>query len=138
MKGFRRNPAALVVACMTVMSVLTPRGAVAQDAREAASWMCRVKLISEAEPDMTSIDSILKSIIKPGMTDEQKCMAVYRFVHRHRFWAPSSRPVENGKSVADPLLTVNCFPALICQQDSSVTGGFWAGLGYDVRYWHLG
>lgn len=120
--------------CLVFFPALMLGGAACLD---AATWLCRVKLVGEAEPDTTSVTSILKDITQPDMTDEKKCIAVYQFVHRHRFWAPSSAPVENGRSVADPVLQTNCFGALICQQDAAITGAFWAGLGFDVRYWQL-
>ena len=101
------------------------------------TWLCRVKLVSEAEPDMTSVESILKSITQPDMTDEKKCIAVYQFVHRHRFWYPSAAATQNGRAVNDPVLQANCYATLICQQDAAITGALWAGLGYDVRYWQL-
>ncbi|MFB3891399.1 MAG: hypothetical protein ACE15C_05175 [Phycisphaerae bacterium] len=100
--------------------------------------LCRARLTTDVEPDMTSIESVVRSIIRPGMTDEEKCMALYWFVHDHRYWYPSFYPVENSKPVADPVLIVNCYPALICQNDATVTTAFWAAAGFDVRYWQLG
>lgn len=103
---------------------------------KTARKMCRIKLISEVEPEMTSIDSILKSIIKPGMNDEQKCIAVMRFVNMHTFWAPSDCGIDHG--VRDPIVALNCYAPTICQQDAAVLcAGLWAMLGYDVRFWQL-
>ena len=102
-----------------------------------ARKICRVKLVSEVEPDMTSIDTILKAIIKPGMNDEQKCVAVMRFVTSHIFWGPSSAGRDFG--VHDPIALLNCYVATICQQDAAVLcPALWTALGYDVRYWQLG
>jgi len=103
-----------------------------------AAWLCRVKVLAPGEPDMTSIEDILAGILEPGMTDEKKCLEIYRFVHKHRFWYPSAAGMLNGRAVDDPVLQANCYATLICQQDSAITGALWAAAGFDVRYWQLG
>ncbi|MHC4716169.1 MAG: hypothetical protein ACYS5V_04310 [Planctomycetota bacterium] len=128
---------AFLAVTLALIPCAVPTPARGQARQTKGGYLCQVRLVSEAEPDMTSVGSILRSITRPGMTDEQKCLAVYRFVHEHRYWYPAARPSELGRPVFDPVLTVNCFAPLICQQDAAVTGAFWAGLGYDVRYWQL-
>ena len=122
--------------CLGFSAALMVGGACVE-AADDATWLCRLKLVSEAEPDMTSVESILKDITRPDMTDELKCIAVYQFVHQHRFWYPSAAAMQNGRAVSDPVLQANCYATLICQQDAAITGALWAGLGYDVRYWQL-
>ena len=101
-----------------------------------ARKICRVKLVSEVEPEMTSIDAILKSIIKPGMNDEQKTVAVMKFVNSHIYWAPSDCGVDHG--ARDPIVLLNSYCATICQQDAAVLcPAFWTALGYDARFWQL-
>jgi hypothetical protein len=126
---------------LIALTVVASPGGAADDpagGRPGAGRLCRVRLVGEAEPDTTSVDTILAGIIKPGMNDEEKCMAVYRYVSEHRFWYPAATPRERGRYMCDPVLMMNCYPAMICQADTGVTAGFWAGLGYDVRYWQLG
>ena len=105
---------------------------------ESSRWLCRVKLLAPGEPDMTSIEDIVASVTTPDMTDEKKCLEIYRFVHKHRFWYPSAAGLQNGRAVDDPVLQANCYATLICQQDSAITSALWAAAGYDVRYWQLG
>ena len=132
MRRFAREVSVSVSVVAAVLFTASPAFAAGD-----TTWLCRVKLVSEAEPDMTSVESILKGITQPDMTDEKKCLAVYQFVHRHRFWYPSAAAMQNGRAVNDPVLQANCYATLICQQDAAITGALWAGLGYDVRYWQL-
>ena len=95
-----------------------------------------LKVISENVPDVSSVDALLRQIIKPGMSDEQKCSAVWRVVYEHRFWRPASCGWYPWGGT-DPILNLNCFAPTICQQDSEMLCGLWSMLGYDVRLWQL-
>ena len=113
-------------------------GPVVEGSSSSAGRLCRVRLVTDAEPDVTSIESILRSVLRERMTDEQKCLALFWFAHDHRYWYPRFYPVRNDRAVYDPVLIVNCYPAIICQQDAAVTSALWAAAGFDVRYWQLG
>ncbi len=104
---------------------------------ETGARAFNLKLLSENVPDVSSIEALLGGIIKPGMTDEEKCKAVWRVVYEHRFWRPSSCG-KYGWGGTDPILNLNCFAPTICQQDSEMLCGLWTQLGYDVRMWQLG
>ena len=134
----RRIALLLSIGMLSASAVAQTRLPDGQGPDAAARVLCRVKLVAPGEPDMTSVEDILASILKPGMTDEEKCVAIYRFVHEHRFWYPSAAARQNGRSVDDPVLQSNCYATLICQQDAAITGALWAAAGYDVRYWQLG
>jgi len=125
----------LIIFCIVFIAKVI----IAQELGEIAQKVCNIKLTSEVEPDMTSVDSVLKSIIKPSMNDEEKCIEVIKFVNEHRFWAPSSRGTGPGtdEGGTDPILLLNSFTPTICQQDAALCSAFWACLGYDVRYWQL-
>ncbi|RPI64631.1 MAG: hypothetical protein EHM48_00455, partial [Planctomycetaceae bacterium] len=58
---------------------------------QEAQAVYKLKIISDVTPDVTSVDALLSQIIKPGMTDEQKCAAAWQVVFQGRFWSPSSR-----------------------------------------------
>ena len=107
-------------------------------AKGTAMKACRIKVVTDSVPDLTSIEALKRSIIKPGMTDDEKAKAVWRAVHEHRFWNPyqrnSYRRVFGG---TDPILNLNCFAATICQQDSEMCCGLWSALGFSVRMWQL-
>ncbi|OGF48294.1 MAG: hypothetical protein A2452_12285 [Candidatus Firestonebacteria bacterium RIFOXYC2_FULL_39_67] len=111
----------------------------AQDFVKPVNKICNINLVSDVEPDMTSLDSIIKDITKPGMTDEQKCLEAMKFVNEHRFWAPSLRTPGYGldEGGTDLILLMNSTIPTICQQDAALCSILWMCMGYDVRYWQL-
>ncbi len=77
------------------------------------------KVVTDAVPDMTTVESLLADIIRPDMTDEQKCTAVWKLVHRNQFWNSSSRlKLRRRFGGTDPVVMLNCSAQTICQQDS--------------------
>jgi len=83
------------------------------------------------------MEAILSAVVKPGMNDEEKCLALLQFASGSRFWAPSSRPTDVG--IADPIVLLNCFAPTICQQDAAVLcASLWTAAGFPARYWQLG
>jgi len=90
-------------------------------------------------PDLTSVEDFLTQAITPGMTDEQKCMAVWQMVYYMHFWNPSSRGcIRDELGGTDPILNVHCFAPTICQEDAEIAIAYWGLLGYSTRMWQLG
>ena len=126
-----------VALALPFASLWTGRAEGAAPGAGHARRICRARLVSELEPEMTTVDSILEKIVRRGMSDEEKCTAVMKYVNGHVFWGPSDRGTDHG--IGDPIVLLNCYTATICQQDAAVlTAALWSALGYDVRYWQLG
>ena len=89
-----------------------------------------LKVVTDAVPDMTSLDALLKEIIQPGMTDEAKCTAVWRTVHEYRFANASSCGNLAQVRGTDPILIFNCFAPTICQQDAEMCVAMWSACGW--------
>lgn len=54
-----------------------------------------IKIVSEKNPDCSSVDNIVKGIIKPGMSDQQKAEAVfYYLVYRLYHYAYPQEPLS--------------------------------------------
>lgn len=84
-----------------------------------------VKVVSDKNPDCSSIDNIVKSIIKPGMTDQQKAEAVfyylvYRLFHYAYPQEPLSYALKPRKAsnemvcVMDTVKNLNIYGHAIC------------------------
>ena len=110
-----------------------------EPADQEAPELFNLKVISDTVPDITSTEALLKEIIKPGMSDQEKATAVWQVVYHSRFWNPSSRGnlrAELGGT--DPIITMNCFSPTICQEDAENCIALWGLLGYSARMWQLG
>lgn len=84
-----------------------------------------VKVVSDKNPDCSNIDNIVKAIIKPGMTDQEKAEAVFYFlVYRLYHYAypqePLSYSIKNKKAahenvcVMDTIKNLNIYGHAIC------------------------
>jgi hypothetical protein len=121
---------------LSLLVVLAIAGAAAAD---QADRIYELKLVSEASPDLTSVEDFLAQAITPGMTDEQKCMAVWEMVYLNRFWNPSSRQsLRLWLGGSEPIANIHCSAATICQEDAEIAIAYWGLLGYSTRMWQLG
>jgi hypothetical protein len=42
--------------------------------------VCNIKVVSDKVPDVSSLEAWRRSFIKPGMSDEEKALAIWRSV----------------------------------------------------------
>ncbi len=55
--------------------------------------MISPKIVSVHTPDASSPEAVVRSIIKPGMTSEEKALAVWRYCWRNTYHWPAPKPV---------------------------------------------
>jgi hypothetical protein len=108
----------------------------AEDAAIAAG----VKVVSEKNPDASSVETILASIIKPDMTPQQKAEAIFDYlVHRTYHCMPPEEPTadvikqrqyfgENAK-VQDATKMLNVYGHAICGSVAWVINEFYNTAG---------
>ncbi len=96
----------------------------------------RIKLVSDSVPDVSSVDAMLQSVLRPGMTDAEKCAAIRDLVWKSRYHSPDNTP--NHHTIADPVVYLNCFSGYICSQDSAIVSALWTAAGYEARAYELG
>ncbi len=71
----------------------------------------------QGDPDLTSIESILNSILETGMSDEQKCLAIWKMLVD---WRYHHYPAEGGAEIHDPVKFLNVYGYGFCD-DSAAT-----------------
>jgi hypothetical protein len=67
-------------------------------------------------PDLTSTNSILQSVIKEGMTDEEKAIAIWKFLVD---WRYHYYPAEGGQEVHDPIKFINVYGYGFCDDSAA-------------------
>ncbi|MCW8130619.1 MAG: hypothetical protein KIS92_09740, partial [Planctomycetota bacterium] len=84
-----------------------------------------VKVVSEKNPDASTAESILNTILKPGMNDQQKCEALFEYLVTHTYHhAVPEHPMadalkqrkyfgENTK-VVDAIKALNVYGHALC------------------------
>lgn len=85
-------------------------------------------------PDLTTVEGMLKSILKPGMTDEQKAIAIWQFL---RDWRYHYYPAEGGDEVHDPVKFINVYGYGFCDDSASNFAVLCKAAGIRGRIWGL-
>src|SRR5690242_16874446 len=77
--------------------------------------VCHVKVVSDKVTDMTNLETWKKAIIKDGMTDAQKAMAVWKTVRTFQHQeAPPNEYLQNELAVQDPFKIFNVYGYSLC------------------------
>lgn len=108
----------LSVACLSLFALLTP----SVNAKAVSPWITTDRTV-----DCSSYETIVKGVIKDGMTDEQKAIAMYTFfrqmVYHYRNTAESRNPVK----------CVNVIGNTLCGSQATCMKGLLAAAGIKAR-----
>ncbi len=100
------------------------------------------KLTSEHTPDLYDLDSYVKSIIKPGMTQKQRAITLWRAYSRQMYhW---NNPVEyplikpgQYNDVTDPIRLMNVYGYTLCFCSAEGMEALWRQAGLEAREFGL-
>ena len=86
-------------------------------------WIRRVGM-----PDTRNLQSIVDSIVKPGMSDKEKARRIWEFEINNRFHATTQ-----DDEVADVVKRVNVYGYTLCYDESKDISDMWRAAGLKVR-----
>ncbi len=75
---------ALAAAALVALSPIAPAG----DRAAPGARLNGLKILSDRIDDVTTEDNILKSFVKPGMTDQERARAIWTALIKYRHQAP--------------------------------------------------
>src|SRR5262245_21818802 len=84
--------------------------------------------LSNGLNEFRSMPEIVARAIRPGMTDREKAVALWRLQTTHRFHASSG-----DNEVNDPVKVFNVYGYTTCGNDSICLAGLWQAAGLTVR-----
>ncbi len=84
--------------------------------------------LSNGRNDFRSLAEIVARAVKPGMSDREKAIALWRLQSTHRFHASSG-----DNEVNDPVKVFNVYGYTTCGNDSICLAGLWRAAGFAVR-----
>lgn len=92
------------------------------------------RLALKGWPDLSSSEGILASILKPGMNDEQKTLAIWKFLvdWRYHFY-----PAEGGDEIHDPVKFINVYGYGFCDDSAQNAAALASLAGIRSRIWGL-
>jgi hypothetical protein len=87
--------------------------------------------LSNGRNNLRSIKEIVAGACKPGMSERDKALALWRLQTTHRFHAGSG-----DNEVNDPVKVFNVYGYTTCGNDSICLAGLWRSAGFKVRPAH--
>ena len=84
--------------------------------------------LSNGRNDFRNLKEMAASALRPGMTDREKAIALWRLQTTHRFHASTTDPESN-----DPVKVFNVYGYTTCGDDSICLAGLWRTAGFKVR-----
>lgn len=87
------------------------------------------------EPDLTSVDAMVASVLQPGMTDEERATAIWALLSERLDYHP---PNDGGGEFHDPVKLVNVYGYGICDDFAAAFVELCRRAGYRARTYELG
>ena len=94
--------------------------------------VCNIKVITDASPDYSDMDSMVRSITAKWPTMQEKCWSMWYWVHiARRQTAPQ---VMHGSELGDPIRMFNDYGYSMCSTMAGVNNAIWNQMGMKVRF----
>jgi hypothetical protein len=94
-----------------------------------------LKVVTDASPDYTDMDSLVHSITSQWETDQEKMWSLYYWLHKAR---RQTNPMTlHGKHETDPIRQFNDYGFLMCSTISGSQIAIWQHMGYPARYFDI-
>lgn len=116
------------------MKTLLPRWlfACALTAGPVTAEQLSIRLTGQAQPDSWSVANIVEGLIRPGMTDREKALAIHRFGMAHLIHF--NGPVEEREDyITDPLKLIGVYGYALCGNNSAGMTALYNAAGLKTR-----
>src|SRR3954466_13042202 len=101
----------------------------------AGADVYNLKVVTDASPDYTDMDSLVHSITSNWKTDAEKCWALFYWNHiARRQTAPM---ILHGMAETDPIVQFNDYGYTMCSTISGINCSIWQAKGYKVKYYDI-
>jgi hypothetical protein len=94
-----------------------------------------LKVVTDANPDYSDLDSLVSSATSRWETDAEKMWALYYWNHIAR---RQTNPMSlHGKAETDPIRQFNDYGFTMCSTISGINCMIWQHMGYKVKYYDI-
>src|ERR1044071_9888996 len=94
-----------------------------------------LKVVTDASPDYSDMESMIRSITSNWETPEQKCWAMFYWNHiARRQTAPM---MLHGMALTDPIRQFNDYGYTMCSTISGINCSIWDAMGLKAKYWDI-
>jgi len=100
--------------------------------------VCNVQVVSDKVEDVSSLAAWRKSCIKPGMTDEEKALAIWKTVVKYRHQNPPPNEfLQREENVHDVMKTIHVYGYGMCCCASANVEQLARYIGFGARGWAI-
>jgi hypothetical protein len=94
-----------------------------------------LKVVTDASPDYSDMESMVHSITSKWETPEEKCRAMFYWNHiARRQTAPM---MLHGFALTDPIRQFNDYGYTMCSTISGINCAIWDAMGLKAKYWDI-
>ncbi|MBI4600761.1 MAG: hypothetical protein HY721_02260 [Planctomycetes bacterium] len=104
-------------------------------AAPVGAQVCNVKVVTDASPDFSDLESFLHSATSRWETPAEQCWALFYWMHIGR--RQTSPMVLHGLEVTDPIRQLNDHGYAMCSTVAGMNCAAWDALGLPVRLWDI-
>jgi hypothetical protein len=101
----------------------------------SAAQVCNIKVVTDASPDYSDMDSMIHSITANWKTPAEKCWAMFYFNHIAR--RQTSPMIVHGLECTDPIRQFNDYGYTMCSTIAGLNCSIWDAMGYNVKLWDI-
>jgi hypothetical protein len=94
-----------------------------------------LKVVTDASPDYSDMESMIRSITAKWETPEQKCWAMFYWNHIAR--RQTSPMMLHGMALTDPIRQFNDYGYAMCSTISGINCSIWDAMGLKAKYWDI-
>ncbi|MCC6444312.1 MAG: hypothetical protein IT210_12775 [Armatimonadetes bacterium] len=101
----------------------------------AQAEVCNLKVVTDASPDYSDMQSMIRSIASRWESDRDRCWAVFYWNHIAR---RQTTPMHlHGLELADPIRQFNDYGYTMCSTISGINCAIWHHMGLKAKYWDI-
>src|SRR3954468_11670747 len=94
-----------------------------------------LKIVTDASPDYSDMESMVRSITANWNTPEEKCWAMFYWNHIAR--RQTSPMMLHGMALTDPIRQFNDYGYTMCSTISGINCSIWDAMGLKAKYWDI-
>jgi hypothetical protein len=104
-------------------------------ASSSTAAVYNLKVVTDASPDYSDMESMVRSITAKWETPEQKCWAMFYWNHIAR--RQTSPMMLHGMALTDPIRQFNDYGYAMCSTTSGINCAIWDAMGLKPKYWDI-
>jgi hypothetical protein len=94
-----------------------------------------LKIVTDASPDYSDMESLVHSITSKWITPEEKCWAMFYWNHIAR--RQTNPIILHGFALTDPIRQFNDHGYTMCSTISGINCSIWDAMGLRAKYWDI-